>query len=36
MEQMMECLLAKIDTNQGKVDTNLKEMKEEVTEDWKE
>jgi chaperonin cofactor prefoldin len=28
---MMERLLAKIDANIGKVDTNLKEMKEEMT-----
>jgi phosphoribosylformimino-5-aminoimidazole carboxamide ribonucleotide (ProFAR) isomerase len=31
MEQIMECLLAKIDANQVKVCTNLKKMKEEMT-----
>jgi 23S rRNA pseudoU1915 N3-methylase RlmH len=31
MEQMMACLLDEIRTNQTKADTNLKEMKEEMT-----
>jgi formate-dependent nitrite reductase cytochrome c552 subunit len=30
MEQMMEHLLAKMDTNQAKTDAALKEMKEEI------
>jgi hypothetical protein len=30
MEQMMEHLLAKMDTNQAKTDTTLKEMKEVI------
>jgi hypothetical protein len=30
VEQMMECLLAKMNANQAKADSNLKEMKEEL------
>jgi hypothetical protein len=30
VEQMMECLLAKMNANQAKADATLKEMKEEL------
>jgi hypothetical protein len=30
VEQMMECLLAKMNTNQAKADSSLKEMKVEL------
>jgi hypothetical protein len=30
MQQMMECLLAKMDINQEKADASLREMREEI------